>query len=144
MNHIEKLENSDKYILYCVSFIKENENMKTLFFPTLEIAKNVHHTLSSKKLIKGELIQCIGKRIFTQIDDQMINCCGHVIIISDLIESYNYKFNCNLSKNKYDEFTLYVFRLYNILPIIKTTKYLFSHRYIEYDEKTIRDMGLVS
>jgi hypothetical protein len=160
---IEIVPSSEQYILYnldhsklCDSMPGRN-TMRSIFFPTLEMANNVRSTLLyfiinfDRGYHGGELARGIGKSLFTKInDEQLMNSSGQTINILSFVERtqelMKYKCNNNLPKYYYDEFMLVVLKHSNFLPRIKRTEFTlnpFKYKYVETDEKTIRKMGLV-
>jgi len=92
--------------------------------------------------------------IFTQInDEQLLSNLGYMMNIHNFVDRSKQLMNhrCNLRikpipKYFYDEHLLTVLRITGFLPRIKRTKFtfnLFAYDYIETDEKTVREMGLV-
>jgi hypothetical protein len=162
---IEKVSSQEQYIIYIVSYSKINACMRNrvrISFPTLEMANNVIKTLSyfihnwDCGYHGGEVLFQPNRGLFTKINDNLLmNSQGDTINISNFVErskelmKYKYKYNLwalGTHKGFYDEYTLAVLRNLDFLPRIKRTSFTFnpfSYNYIETDEKTVREMGLV-
>jgi len=151
----------EQYILYNVDYSKlcdsmpGKNTMTSIFFPNLEMTNNVRNKLSyfmrnfDRGYHGGELARGYGKSLFTKINDnELMNSGGQTINIPLFVERtqelMKYKCNNNLPKYYYDEFMLVVLKYTNFLPRIKrSTLNPFKYKYMETDEKTIREMGLV-
>jgi hypothetical protein len=177
---IKKISSPDQYVLFGVYFSKKmdsmpgNNTMKCLYFPTLEMAKDVYLTLQhfiwnfNRGYNGGELrngLRVFGQEIlgevpygaidttlFTQInDEQLLSSNGYMMNIPTFVERSKQLMNhvCNLRNQtipNYDEHFLTVLRITGFLPRIKRTNFTFNlwaYDYIETDEKTVREMGLV-
>jgi hypothetical protein len=163
---IEIIPSQEQYILYNVDCSKlcdsmpGRNTMKSIFFPTLEMANNVFLTLFYfirnfyRGYDGGELAYGIGKSLFTKINDnELMNGQGKTINIAFFVERSQklMKLKCivnnkDLPKDFYDEYMLAVLRYTGFLPRIKRTKFTLNplkYKYVETDEKTIREMGLI-
>jgi hypothetical protein len=147
--NIKQITTKHKYIMFSI-----NLNNNIYYFPTIDMARNVHYSLAN--FIKNwncnyNLINCIGKRQLTKFDDKyFIDCCGNKLNIEKFIkystELTNLNSNPQLPKDKYDEFTLATLKIFNISPRIKRTIFSynpFAPKYIKSDEKTIRELNMV-
>lgn len=174
---IKKISSQEQYLLFGILFSKRMDSDKNtcLYFPTLEMAKDVYITLQyflwnwNRGVDGGKLESgiswyqeefgviprgAIETILFSKInDEQLLSNKGCMLNINHFVEMSRQLMNhvCNLRsktipKYFYDEHFLTVLRYTGFYPRIKRTKFtcnLFAHDYIESDEETVRQMGLV-
>ena len=113
-------------------------------------------------LIQGDPIylgdippKAIGFRFFIKMENLLVSNCGNYTIyypafVEICTDLNKYKWNGTLGcVHRYDEFTLAVLRYVKLRPRIKRSGWWmwalkpFKHDYVETDESTVRQMGLV-
>ena len=150
-----------QYVLYYMSCRERiGATMKRMYLPTYEDAEKVHFTLSyflknwNMNYNDGELARHIGHTIFIHDDasgyligdDVRLHVDTFVATWTELrlLPCSN---RSKLPKHCYDEHMLTTLRITGFKPRIPRIKcsdeYEYYSNFIETDEKTVRDMGLV-